>query len=76
MNTSVPCPVVGCIMCDPPAVIDFIIRHLNDQHEWTREQIADWLYAEEEKLGFVTVIESEALKPEMIAEQQPEKVTV
>lgn len=34
-------------------------QHLNDFHEWTREQIADWLYTEEEKLGFVTVIETQ-----------------
>jgi hypothetical protein len=31
-------------------------------HRWTREAIADWLYTEEEKLGFVTLIETEALK--------------
>lgn len=34
------------------------ITHLNDDHRWTREQIADWLYAEEEKLGFVTLTEA------------------
>lgn len=34
-----------------------IITHLNDVHHWTREAIADWLFLEEEKLGFVTVYE-------------------
>lgn len=52
-----------------------VIYHLNDQHEWTREAIADWLYAEEEKLGFVTLDETEALKPEMIAEPETVKAT-
>lgn len=33
--------------------------HLNDTHEWTREAIADWLYVKEEKLGFVTVVETQ-----------------
>jgi hypothetical protein len=36
-----------------------MIWHLNDHHGWTREQIADWLYSEEEKLGFVTLVEAE-----------------
>lgn len=31
---------------------------LNDRG-WTREQIADWLEGEEEKLGYVTVVEDE-----------------
>ena len=33
---------------------------LNDCEKWTREQIADWLFVEEEKLGFVTLIEEKA----------------
>lgn len=37
--------------------LDNIIVHLNNHHRWTREQIADWLESEEEKLGFVTVVE-------------------
>lgn len=32
-----------------------MVMHLNDYHRWTREKIADWLYAEEEKLGFITL---------------------
>jgi hypothetical protein len=35
-----------------------MISHLNDYHEWTRERIADWLESEEEKLGYVTLVES------------------
>jgi len=38
--------------------LDNLIVHLNNDHKWTREQIADWLESEEEKLGFVTISES------------------
>jgi hypothetical protein len=34
------------LSCDPPYRPDSLsaeIQHLNDQHEWTRESIADWL---------------------------------
>jgi hypothetical protein len=37
-----------------------VIFHLNDDHLWTREQIADWLESEEEKLGFITLTETES----------------
>lgn len=37
-----------------------VMFHLNDDHKWTREAIADWLESEEEKLGFVTLVESES----------------
>jgi hypothetical protein len=33
------------------------IIHLFDEHEWTREAIADWLESEEEKLGYVLLTE-------------------
>jgi hypothetical protein len=36
---------------------------LNDEHKWTREQIADWLEKEEEKLGFITIVEAESSSP-------------
>lgn len=39
--------------------INNLIVHLNNFHQWSREQIADWLESEEEKLGFVTLVESE-----------------
>lgn len=38
MQSSVQCP--GCVRIDE--AID-IAYHLNDSHEWTREQIADWV---------------------------------
>lgn len=36
-----PCPSFSC--CVRPAQLPEIIVHLNDEHNWTREQIADWL---------------------------------
>ena len=27
----------------PPTLTEIMVDHLNDQHGWTREQIADWL---------------------------------
>jgi hypothetical protein len=35
-----------------------VVVHLNNHHHWTREQIADWVELEEEKLGFVTLTET------------------
>lgn len=46
------------------------IHHLNDYHEWSRERIADWLFEEEEKLGFVT-IDTEASNAQMISKPSP-----
>lgn len=37
--------------------LDHIVVHLNNHDRWTRERIADWLESEEEKLGFVTIVE-------------------
>lgn len=51
------CPVVECE--EFHLRIYGVIAHLNDEHRWTREAIADWLEREEEKLGYVTVVESE-----------------
>jgi len=36
-----------------------IIVHLNNVHRWSREEIADWLQGEEDKLGYVTLSEPE-----------------
>lgn len=61
------CPVPHCraavkthgVEADaPPSIADLIV-HLNDDHKWTREAIADWLEKEEEKIGYVTVIDNE-----------------
>lgn len=51
------CPVTGC---DDPLLADVtklsvMLIHLNDFHRWSREAIADFLEAEEEKLGFVLI---------------------
>jgi hypothetical protein len=40
--------------------LDNIVVHLNNHHRWTREAIADWLESEEEKLGFVTLVEADS----------------
>jgi hypothetical protein len=60
------CPVddCGCGERDVTS-IGFAVTHLNDHHRWTREQIADWLEKEEEKLGFVHVVETEALNSDV-----------
>lgn len=55
-----PCPVSECF-CRPEYLYRVVI-HLNDHHRWTREAIADWLESEEEKLGFVTLVEGESLR--------------
>lgn len=45
-----------CPECDGPGTtLSSLIFHLNDDHQWSRERIADWLYLEEEKLGFITL---------------------
>lgn len=48
-----PC-AAGCGRLDP---LWGNIIHLNDDHHWTREAIADWLESEEEKLGYVLLTE-------------------
>lgn len=53
-----PCPVDKCRDCSFDD-LGFVVTHLNDYHTWAREQIADWLYAEEEKLGFITITTEE-----------------
>lgn len=59
------------------------IYHLNDDHRWTRERIADWLYDEEEKLGFVTLTEAlnapeagrgDSVDTVIVRSDKPEKV--
>lgn len=51
----------GCgLFLDTLAVAIF---HLNDDHRWSREQIADWLSEEEEKLGFILITEEEKSEP-------------
>lgn len=64
-TTETTCPVVSCGKAwdfdnKSRTYLGQLIVHLNDDHRWTREAIADWLESEEEKLGFVTVVESES----------------
>jgi len=58
------CPVQDCSYAEHIWSRLITIFHLNDDHRWTREQIADWLESEEEKLGFVTISESVASSSE------------
>lgn len=56
MNTAcVPCP--GCDADSGMMTFASNALHLNDVHRWSREQIADWLFQEEEKIGFLTLTE-------------------
>ena len=57
-NSLAECPEVHC---PADASIAGIVAHLNDNHRWTREEIADWLQSEEDKLGFETVVEPESI---------------
>lgn len=54
LNNKSSCPV-----CSDISRLDLTLACLFDSHKWTRESIADWLETEEEKLGFVTVCETE-----------------
>jgi hypothetical protein len=49
----------SCPACPLRLSLFIVAYHLNDDHRWTREQIADWLQSEEDKLGFVTISETE-----------------
>lgn len=48
-----------CPACPLRLSLFVITYHLNDDHRWAREQIANWLETEEEKLGYVTLTEGE-----------------
>lgn len=52
-------------------------EHLNDFHRWSREAIADWLFLEEEKLGFVTLTETrDELSVETVDAESQDVVSV
>lgn len=34
---------IGCPACELTSQASVVIAHLNDSHEWPREQIADWV---------------------------------
>lgn len=54
------CPLESEHACGPMVSLKHVVAHLNDNHKWFREDIAAWLEEEEEKIGFVTLIESES----------------
>lgn len=41
-----------CGLCVGPATVAWAIVHLNDQHQFSREAIADWLEWQSERDGF------------------------
>jgi hypothetical protein len=43
---------VACPRCRQQFDMGLACVHLNDDHRWTRESIADWLAQQEEKLGY------------------------
>lgn len=49
------CPADGCGKVDRG---DNLIFHLNDDHEWTREQIADWVEQKEAEAFAAAVLET------------------
>lgn len=55
LRTHVFCPAFVRSDCEPlgESIIDMIM-HLNDDHRWTREQIADWLETLDVDLSFPT----------------------
>jgi len=72
------CPSEACeerLVADIEWDMGDLVIHLNDTHEWTREQIADWLEAEEEKLGFVLLSEEEP-NCLSITDREPEMASV
>lgn len=56
LRSEVACPAQGCH--DACCLFDISIR-LYEEHGWTREEVLSWLYAEEERLGFVTVLDTQ-----------------
>lgn len=58
-STTEACPVRKCSanlrIVEKLRVLE-LIEHLNDDHKWTREQIAGWLSTVEERLGMVEIV--------------------
>lgn len=52
LNTCKPCPICSLDENEPiDMVLSALIPHLNDNHKWTREEIADWVEAFSEEIG-------------------------
>ena len=63
MNTPVTCPATeeyqGVVSgCPYSTSVWYTIQHLNDQHQWTREKIADWIDDLQDNHGLNFTIES------------------
>lgn len=43
LRESRTCPVAECSWCQMHTVVSLLIIHLNDSHEWSREEIATWV---------------------------------
>lgn len=59
------CPACGIVALSTPiddaegqGAIAFLVEHLNDDHRWTREAIADWVETIEQQQEQATVIET------------------
>jgi hypothetical protein len=58
MRTAASCPIDDCMSgFRSEASLAEVAIQLYEGHGWTRTEVADWLYAEEEKLGFTTLTE-------------------
>lgn len=54
-RTSVECPA-----CDAPSgSVTRVITHLNDDHRWTREAIADWVKTLEDRMETAAQVKEE-----------------
>jgi hypothetical protein len=51
LKEMVTCPVCAKLDKDRSSALDRMIIHLNDEHRWTREQVADWLESLDIDLG-------------------------
>lgn len=61
-NTKSNCP--ACV--GGPYSLQQVIFHLNDDHKWTREAIADWVAGEEDKLELKQLLEQEEKQQELV----------
>jgi hypothetical protein len=50
---------LDCPVCHDAVAPDVVV-HLNDDHRWTREAIADWLESQERELGLQSPVAGEA----------------
>jgi hypothetical protein len=53
-----------CPSCADEMSVDWIITHLNDNHRWTRERIADWVATVEPKQESTTL---PSFQPEQVS---------